>query len=186
MIDLYSFHARICPTAGGFLIQHGRVLLVKHKKLGIWLAPGGHVEDGELPHQTAEREVFEETHVKVKAVSSIPLINSAESEYLPIPLCINLHWISPDNYRARMQSADPSQPHQTQRWPKGCEQHLGYMYLVQAIDMPSIRHDPVESDGIDWFAPDQVDTLETKEDVKTEIKLAFTVSQQIFNQSGDR
>ena len=30
-----------------------RFLLIQHKKLGKWLAPGGHLEDGEEPHTGA-------------------------------------------------------------------------------------------------------------------------------------
>lgn len=182
MTDLLTFNARICPTAGGFLVHDNRILLVKHKKLGIWLAPGGHLENDEQPHQAAEREVFEETNIRVKTISAVPLIQSNDSQYLPVPLAINLHWISPENYQARISSPHPDQPRPTSLWPKGCEQHLGYIYLVKPVGDLLIKHDPNESDGIDWFSPDQIDTLETKTDLKAEMKLAFTVSQQIFNQ----
>jgi ADP-ribose pyrophosphatase YjhB (NUDIX family) len=37
---------------------------VKHKGLGVWLPPGGHVEEGELPHVSALREAFEETKMQ--------------------------------------------------------------------------------------------------------------------------
>jgi 8-oxo-dGTP pyrophosphatase MutT (NUDIX family) len=181
MIDLLSFNARICVTAGGFLVHQNRILLVKHKKLGIWLAPGGHLENDEQPHQTAEREVFEETNIHVEAVSAVPLTQSDHSQYLPVPLAVNLHWISQENYQARINSPDPTQPHSTPLWPKGCEQHLGYIYLVKPVGGLGIKHDPNESDGIDWFTPEQLDSLETKDDLKSEMKLAFRLSQQILN-----
>jgi 8-oxo-dGTP pyrophosphatase MutT (NUDIX family) len=38
----------------------GNVLLVDHINAGLWLPPGGHVEPGEHPHDTAVREVAEE------------------------------------------------------------------------------------------------------------------------------
>ncbi|GAA0557089.1 NUDIX hydrolase [Paractinoplanes ferrugineus] len=38
----------------------GDVLLVDHINAGLWLPPGGHVEPGEHPHDTAVREVAEE------------------------------------------------------------------------------------------------------------------------------
>jgi ADP-ribose pyrophosphatase YjhB (NUDIX family) len=42
-----------------------KTLLLMHKKLGVWLPPGGHVEENELPHEAALREVFEETGLRV-------------------------------------------------------------------------------------------------------------------------
>jgi 8-oxo-dGTP pyrophosphatase MutT (NUDIX family) len=181
MTNLLTFKARICPTAGGFLVHQGKMLLVKHKKLGIWLAPGGHLEGDELPHQAAEREVYEETNIKVEAVSAVPLIPSEVSQYLPVPLGVNIHWISKENYQARINSPTPQEPIGTPLWPKGCEQHLCYVYLVKPVGSLAIKHDPNESDGIDWFSLDQIDTLETKDDLKSEMRQAFTLSQQIFN-----
>ncbi len=47
--------------AGGFVINRDyRVLLVDHKKLGVWLPFGGHVESGESPHDALIRECREE------------------------------------------------------------------------------------------------------------------------------
>lgn len=37
-----------------------QVLLVDHRKAGLWLPSGGHVEPDEHPHATVEREVHEE------------------------------------------------------------------------------------------------------------------------------
>ncbi len=39
----------------------GRVVLHRHKRLGIWLQPGGHVDPGEDVRDAALREVAEET-----------------------------------------------------------------------------------------------------------------------------
>lgn len=36
------------------------VLLIEHKKLGVWLCPGGHVEPNERPDEAALRELKEE------------------------------------------------------------------------------------------------------------------------------
>lgn len=43
------------------LDDRGRVLLHRHKRLGIWLQPGGHVDPGESVAQGAIRETREET-----------------------------------------------------------------------------------------------------------------------------
>ncbi len=39
----------------------GRILVHRHRRLGRWLQPGGHVEDGEEPAVAALRETREET-----------------------------------------------------------------------------------------------------------------------------
>src|ERR687894_345598 len=46
----------------------GRGPLHWHRKLGMWLPPGGHIERDELPDEAAVREVLEETGVEVELV----------------------------------------------------------------------------------------------------------------------
>ena len=41
----------------------GAVLLAAHRNAGLWLPPGGHVEPGEHPADTARRELVEELSV---------------------------------------------------------------------------------------------------------------------------
>jgi ADP-ribose pyrophosphatase YjhB (NUDIX family) len=55
-------------TVATFVVHRGRVLLLYHRKLGLWLPPGGHVEPGELPDEAAVREVLEETGVHCRLV----------------------------------------------------------------------------------------------------------------------
>lgn len=55
-------------TASALIIDNGQVLLLHHKKLDVWLYPGGHVEKNETPEQTVLREVREETGLKVEIV----------------------------------------------------------------------------------------------------------------------
>src|SRR3954469_7597056 len=40
------------------------LLLVDHKKAGLWLPSGGHVEPDEHPHATVTREAWEELHIQ--------------------------------------------------------------------------------------------------------------------------
>jgi 8-oxo-dGTP diphosphatase len=55
--------------ACGAVIYRGRILMVRHVHDGrdYWTLPGGGIEPDETPEQAAEREVFEETGVVVKA-----------------------------------------------------------------------------------------------------------------------
>lgn len=48
-------------TASAVVIGPRGVLLHRHRRLGIWLQPGGHVQAGETPWDAAVREVVEET-----------------------------------------------------------------------------------------------------------------------------
>ena len=48
-------------TATGYLVHQNYVYLHWHKKVNMWLPPGGHIEDNEDPLQAVTREVFEET-----------------------------------------------------------------------------------------------------------------------------
>lgn len=40
------------------------LLLVDHVKAGLWLPPGGHVDDGEDPRRSVEREAAEELGIR--------------------------------------------------------------------------------------------------------------------------
>ena len=55
-------------TATAYVVYSGKVLLHKHKKLGIWIAFGGHIDRDELPEETAVREVKEETELDITLV----------------------------------------------------------------------------------------------------------------------
>jgi 8-oxo-dGTP pyrophosphatase MutT (NUDIX family) len=162
---------KICYTAAGILIHERKVLLVKHKKLGIWLNPGGHIEGAELPHQAAEREFFEETGVKVVAYDPRGLLTDTDSTYLPSPILSNVHWVCPENFAAREKNPDNYELHP--KWQRGCEQHLGFLYLVKPVAGVDFVEDTVETDGIQWFGEDAIAGIETRENIRKEIGYAF-------------
>jgi ADP-ribose pyrophosphatase YjhB (NUDIX family) len=66
------------PThvTGSALVTGERgVLLHRHKRLGLWLQPGGHLEAGEWPWDAARREAEEETGLQLCWPSAgIPLL----------------------------------------------------------------------------------------------------------------
>ncbi len=180
MSDLLSFHARKCQTAVGMLIHEGRTLLVKHKKLNVWLAPGGHVDGGEAPHQAAEREFYEETGVAVTAIDPFVEEWEAESQYFPSPILTNLHWISRENYEARLASENPAEPHRTELWPLGCEQHIGFVFVVAAVGSTEINPGSEESQEVRWFSPDEIRALPDTEiyaDAREELLYVFSLAQ---------
>ncbi|MFH8933776.1 NUDIX hydrolase [Streptomyces griseosporeus] len=48
--------------------ERGELLLVDHRKAGLWLPPGGHVEPGEDPWSTVVRECREELGIPARAL----------------------------------------------------------------------------------------------------------------------
>jgi len=68
-----------------FVIHEKKVLLLKQERSNFWLLPGGHVEDNELPHETAIREIFEETGLHLELLQN-PDEKARTSIVTPIPL----------------------------------------------------------------------------------------------------
>jgi 8-oxo-dGTP pyrophosphatase MutT (NUDIX family) len=57
-------------TGSGIVLGPRGVLLHRHKRLGIWLQPGGHIEPGEPPWDAARREAKEETGLELRWLST--------------------------------------------------------------------------------------------------------------------
>jgi 8-oxo-dGTP pyrophosphatase MutT (NUDIX family) len=67
-------HADPVHLMGSAIVMdaHGRVLLHRHKRLGRWLQPGGHLDPGELPAEAARRETREETGLVARHLDASP------------------------------------------------------------------------------------------------------------------
>lgn len=122
-------------TASGFVVDDGRVLLVRHGKLDRWLQPGGHVEPRETPDEAAIREVREETGVTMRIHEDfLPDEDTPEAEDLPEPFQINLHEVHEGHW------------------------HVDFAFLgtVGAVGEPT---DPDAHDGQRWVARDELAAL---------------------------
>ncbi len=174
MTDLQHYQAKFCNTVGAQVIHQGKVLLIKHTKLGIWLPPGGHIEEGELPHIAAEREVLEETGVDVRTYSSPVLGEYDLTEYLPTPIISNLHWINQENYQKRL--ADPAGFTPQPPWKRGCEQHHIFIYLARPVGDTKTNRNLEETEDIGWFTLAEVQSLDTAESIKAELAYGFKIA----------
>lgn len=61
-------------TTSAVVVGPRGVLLHRHKRLGVWMQPGGHVDAGETPEDAVVREVREETGIAVAHPAGGPRI----------------------------------------------------------------------------------------------------------------
>ena len=116
-------------TASGFIYskKEKKLLLLKHKKLGKWLQPGGHVEKVDKTIlDTAKREIFEETGLKKLELVSLSINND-------IPFDINTHFI-PENPKKNMPA----------------HYHHDFRFLFTINDIKEVQIDTEESNGYKW------------------------------------
>ena len=80
-------------TATTFVVHERRTLLLLHRKLNMWLPPGGHIDPHELPDEAAIREVREEAGLEVELLMTGSVLGNVR--VLPQPYCILLEDIAP-------------------------------------------------------------------------------------------
>lgn len=104
-------------TVAVFVVHHDHVLLHPHRKLGIWLPPGGHIESNELPDEAARREVEEESGLVVELVGGYGVeVHAPDApKQLVRPAGVQLEDITPGHqhidlvYYARLVNAHPEE-----------------------------------------------------------------------------
>jgi len=79
-------------TATAFVVWQGKVLLHQHKKLGMWLPCGGHIDPNELPDEAVKRESVEESGVEIELIGEQTL-DVADPVQLVRPRGIQLEFI---------------------------------------------------------------------------------------------
>ncbi|GCE21669.1 NUDIX hydrolase [Dictyobacter kobayashii] len=75
-------------TATAYVLSedYKNVLMIL-KADGRWFPPGGHIDEGEYPHEAVAREVFEETGYRVRFIQQPDGVGTklGEAELLPVP-----------------------------------------------------------------------------------------------------
>jgi len=134
-------------TATGFVLNQAgnKALVIFHKKLQFWLPAGGHVDEGELPHEAVIREVFEETGVRAHIISAskdLALHEGSEIQ-LPCPFFV-LHEFIP------------------QYKDKPAHMHYDFLYRMQA-ESDECMLNKAECESVEWFSKEQLLTTKTTE-----------------------
>lgn len=136
--------------------QPSRVLLLHHKKLNKWLPPGGHQERHENPYEAAIREVKEETGIDISNNLSTPQSLDARVLSLPLPMFILEEKI--DAHKDQLEHF-----------------HIDMIYVVRVSHQQIIRQE-TESQDIGWFTQEEVEALDTFENVKSIVKTLLSYS----------
>lgn len=144
-------------TASAIILDdEERVLMHFHKKLQMWLYPGGHIEENEEPQEAMLREVSEEAGVTPKVLSCLVGVSSTldldpESvAELPMPLTILCERI----------------PEKTD----GFHWHLDMIYLC------SLNSDATDIGGeFRWLSVSELDELPTPREFPSLIRRAILV-----------
>lgn len=126
-------------TSSALIVENNRVLLVYHKKLGVWLYPGGHIEKNENPDEALIREVKEETGLDIEIISNKDDTLSDKKRdisSLHIPYAILCELVG-DHYH----------------------NDLIYLCEIKNKSKKQLKYDPKESDNIGFFGLDEIKNL---------------------------
>jgi 8-oxo-dGTP pyrophosphatase MutT (NUDIX family) len=128
-------------TATTFIVCKNKVLLHPHKKLGIWLPPGGHIDRDELPEEAALREIREETGLDVEIYQAGPVRVFKDVQVLLQPYVVLLETINPFH------------------------QHIDFNYFARSHS-EELRPGVGESTDMRWLTQAEVEALDAPDDVK--------------------
>ncbi len=155
--DPWSEEARRESVGTVYIVdrQNGEFLLLFHKQLGAWLAPGGHVERGETPAQAAVREAKEELDVDVQLLDLRGGLDCDGKDYRrvkstgsPAPFCTIEEFIHP---------VGELEPHI----------HVDSVYVgVINVSDEHVKMDLEEVGARDWFDLERIEKLETFDNVR--------------------
>ena len=119
-----------------------KILLVKHKKYNKWVQPGGHIEFDELPEETAIREVYEETKVKIKLLGTrFPREDDC---------------IRPLGIQKNRRTTSDGETHM----------HIDIIYPAIPNDDSKEVLNEEESDDIRWFSREELEYIDCFPDIK--------------------
>ncbi|MBW2987959.1 nucleoside triphosphate hydrolase [Candidatus Woesearchaeota archaeon] len=136
-------------VVAGYLIHRNKVLLIKHKKIGKWLPPGGHIEPNETPDEALKREIKEELNLDIEILNTTRVAEEGNiKQQLAVPFYVNVHSV-------------------------GSHDHCCLFYICKPKNPEQIALNQAELDGYKWFTKEELKQVPV--DVKNIALKAFEV-----------
>ncbi|MBN2662523.1 MAG: NUDIX hydrolase [Bacteroidales bacterium] len=142
-------------TASALILnKEGKILLLYHKKLNVWLYPGGHIEDNETPDQAVVREVLEETGLEVEIIGNLDDSLTDKKNDITV-----LH----NPYVVLCEYINGKSPHY----------HIDLIYICKINKYNKLEYNKNESKGISFFGKDEIQEIPLFPNFKTLLEKFF-------------
>ena len=122
-------------TVAIFVVHEGKVLLIHHKQLNMWLPLGGHIELDEDPEQAALREAKEESGLEVELLGDRPPTTEPGCRALIAPRFLDIHRINETH------------------------EHIGMIYWARPLN-GEVELADQEHHAIRWAGTEELDELD--------------------------
>ena len=138
---MYDINLEKHFTASAIILNdEQKVLLLYHKKLNVWLYPGGHIETNETPDEAILREVKEETALDIEIIGKRDMKledTKADVSVLHTPYSILCERIKGkiDHY------------------------HIDMIYLCKITNHTELKYNKTESKGIGFFGKEDINDI---------------------------
>ena len=113
-----------------YVVKDGKALLTFNKKVQKFIPVGGHIEENELPCQSAIREAKEESGYDIELID----LGELKIKNLPQNLDIQLDVIKPDHH------------------------HINISYIGKVIGGEMLKESD-EGTALKWFSPEELKSL---------------------------
>jgi len=142
-------------TVAGYLINKGKVLLIHHRKLDLWLPVGGHIESDENPDEALVREFKEETGIEIEVLDKSDLPIAGEVKFnLATPFYVNVHSVRDHD-------------------------HIGFYYVCKVLSLNNLKINEEELKDLEWFEPEDLEQEKIPADVRAQSLKAFELYEKL-------